>query len=165
MDIIKRSSAKINDMINDLLKGQKKDDIQTEKHSIHQLLDEVIEMASDRLVLKNAVVKKTYAPYDLKVKMDRPKIKIALTNIIINAIDAMPSEKGELRLSTKMTRGRHAISIQDNGCGISKEILPFIFNPYFTSKSGGVGVGLAATKDILLSNQIDVKVESIVGEG
>jgi signal transduction histidine kinase len=165
MDIIKRSSAKINDLINDLLKGQKKEDRQTEKHSIHQLLDEVIEMASDRLVLKNAAVKKSYAPYDLKVKMDRPKIKIALTNIIINAIDAMPSEKGELSLSTKLIRGRHAISIQDNGCGISKENLPFIFNPYFTNKPGGIGVGLAATKDILLSNQIDVKVESMAGKG
>src|SRR5678816_2684875 len=50
MDIIKRSSAKINDLINDLLNGQKKDEIRTEKHSIHQLLDEVIELASDRLV-------------------------------------------------------------------------------------------------------------------
>ena len=165
MEIIKRSSAKINDLINDLLKGQKKEEVQTEKYSIHQLLDEVVELASDRLVLKNIVVKKQYARYDLKVKMEKPKIKIALTNIIINAIDAMPSEKGELRLCTKLIRGRHAISIQDNGCGISKENLPFIFNPYFTNKPGGAGVGLAATKDILLSNQISVKVESMVGEG
>ena len=165
MDIIKRSSAKINDLINDLLKGQQKDEIPTEKHSIHQLLDEVMEMASDRLSLKNIVVKKNYAPYDLKVKMDKPKIKIALTNIIINAIDAMPSVKGELRLSTKTIKGRCAVSIHDNGSGISKENLPLIFNPYFTNKPGGVGVGLAATKDILLSNQIGVKVESIMGEG
>jgi signal transduction histidine kinase len=111
------------------------------------------------------VVKKNYAPYDLKVKTDRPKLKVALTNIVINAIDAMPSENGELRLCTKLIRGRHAISIQDNGCGISKESLPFIFDPYFTNKPGGVGVGLAATKDILLSNQIGVKVESRKGEG
>ena len=165
MEIIKRSSGKINDLINDLLKGQKMDEIQMEKHSIHQLLDEVVEMAKDRLALKNVIVKKNYAPYDLKVKMNKSKLKIAFTNIIINAIDAMPSENGELRLCTKLTRGRHAISIQDNGCGISKENLPFIFNPYFTNKPGGVGVGLAATKDILLSNQIGVKVESMVGEG
>lgn len=165
MDIIKRSSAKINDLINDLLKGQQENEMPTEKHSIHQLLDEVIEMASDRLVLKNVVVKKNYARYDLKIKMDKPKITMALTNIIINAIDAMPQEKGELRLCTKLIRGRHAISIQDNGCGISKENLPFIFNPYFTNKPGGAGVGLAATKDILLSNQIGVKVESMIGEG
>ena len=165
MDIIKRNSAKINDLIIDLLNGQKKDEIQTEKHSIHQLLDEVIELASDRLVLKNVIVKKNYAPYDLKAKMDKPKIKIALTNIIINAIDAMGSNNGELRLETKLIKGKCAVSIQDNGSGISKEILPFIFNPYFTNKPGGVGVGLAATKDILQSNKVGVRVESVVGHG
>jgi len=165
MDIIKRNSAKINDLINDLLKGQKKDEVQTEKHSIHQLLDEVIELASDRLVLKNVIVKKNYAPYDLKIKMDMPKIKIALTNIIINAIDAMRSENGVLKLSTKIIKGRHAVSIQDNGCGISKENLPLIFNPYFTNRQNGVGVGLAATKDILQSNHVAVKVESMLGQG
>ncbi|HEY5772003.1 MAG TPA: ATP-binding protein [Chitinophagaceae bacterium] len=165
MDIIKRSSAKINDLINDLLKGQKKEEIQTEKHSVHQLLDEVIELASDRLVLKNVIVKKNYAPYDLKVKMDKPKIKIALTNIFINAIDAMDSKNGELRLETRLIKGKCAVSIQDNGSGISKENLPLIFDPYFTNKQNGVGVGLAATKDILQSNKVGVRVESLVGHG
>ena len=165
MDIIKRSSAKINDLVNDLLKGEQEQQIQTEEYSIHQLLDEVIEMASDKIMLKNIVVKRNYASYDLRIKMDMPKIKIALTNIIINAIDAMSSEKGVLKLGTKIIKGRYAVSIQDNGSGISKENLPLIFNPYFTNKPGGIGVGLAATKDILLSNQIGVRVESVMGYG
>ena len=165
MDIIKRSSAKIYDLVNDLLKGEQEQQIQTEKYSIHQLLDEVIEMASDKIILKNIVVKKSYTSHDLKIKIDMPKIKIALTNIIINAIDAMESENGELKVGTKIIKGRYAVSIQDNGSGISKENLPLIFNPYFTNKPGGIGVGLAATKDILLSNQIGVRVESEVGHG
>jgi signal transduction histidine kinase len=165
MDIIKRSSTKINDLVNDLLKGQQEQEIQMEEYSLHQLLDEVIEMASDKIILKNIVVERSHAPYDLKIKLDMPKIKIALTNIIINAIDAMSSENGVLKLSTKIIKGRYAVSIHDNGSGISKENLPFIFNPYFTKKPGGVGVGLAATKDILLSNQIGIKVESVIGEG
>jgi signal transduction histidine kinase len=97
--------------------------------------------------------------------MDMPKIKIALTNIIINAIDAMPSNGGELRLGTKLIKGRCAVSIQDNGIGISKENLPMIFDPYFTNKQNGVGVGLAATKDILQSNKVGVRVESLIGHG
>jgi signal transduction histidine kinase len=165
MDILKRSSAKINDLINDLLKGQQEPGTETERYSIHQLLDEVIEMASDKILLKNIVVKKNYAPCDLKIKMDMPKIKIALTNIIINAIDAMPSNGGELRLGTKLIKGRCAVSIQDNGIGISKENLPMIFDPYFTNKQNGVGVGLAATKDILQSNKVGVRVESLIGHG
>ena len=165
MDIIKRSSAKINDLVSDLLKGQQQQEVETEKYSIHQLLDEVIEMASDKIMLKNIAVKKDYAPYDLKIKMDMPKIKIALTNIIINAIDAMSPGNGVLKLSTKIIKGRYAVSIRDNGSGISKENLPLIFDPYFTNKQNGVGVGLAATKDILQSNQVGVKVESLVGQG
>lgn len=165
MDIIKRSSAKINDLVNDLLKGQQEQEKQTEECSIHQLLDEVIEKASDKIMIKNIAVKKDYAHYDLKIKMDIPKMKIALTNIIINAIDAMSSENGVLKLSTKIIKGRYAVSIQDNGSGISKENLPLIFDPYFTNKQNGVGIGLAATKDILQSNQVGVRVESLIGHG
>jgi len=164
MDIIKRSSARINDLINELLKGQTNHEKQTEKYSIHELLDEVIELARDKIILKNIVVKKNYAQHDLKIKMDRQKIKIALTNIVINAIDAMGSENGELTLGTKLIKGRYAVSIQDNGYGISKENLPFIFKPFFTNKPGGMGVGLAATNDILRSNQVGVKVESVIGK-
>ena len=165
LEIIKRSSVKMNDLINYLLKGQEEKEIQEEKCSLHQLLDEVIEIAKDRITLKNIVIRKDYAPHDLKIKIDKPKIKIALTNIVVNAIDAIGSENGELKFGTKLIRGRHALLIQDNGIGISKENLPFIFNPYFTNKPGGVGVGLAVTKDILLSNQISVKVESMIGHG
>lgn len=165
LEIIKRSSVKMNDLINHLLKGHEEKEIQEEKCSLHQLLDEVIEMAKDRVTLKNIVIRKDYASHDLKIKIDKSKIKIALTNIVINAIDAIGSKTGELKLGTKLIRGRLALSIQDNGSGISKENLPFIFNPYFTNKPGGVGVGLAVTKDILLSNQISVKVESIIGHG
>jgi len=125
----------------------------------------VIEAANDKVMLKNITVKKDYTPCDPKIKMDMPKIKIALTNIVINAIDAMPSEKGELRLGTKLIKGRCALSIQDNGKGISKENLPLIFDPYFTNKQNGVGVGLAATKDILQTNKVGVKVESLIGHG
>ena len=165
LEIIKRSSVKMNDLINYLLKGQQEEEIQEEKCSLHQLLDEVIEIAKDKITLKNITIRKDYAPNDLKIKIDKPKIKIALTNIVINAIDAIGSKNGELKLGTKLIRGRHALSIQDNGSGISKENLPFIFNPYFTNKPGGVGVGLAVTKDILLSNQISIKVESMIGHG
>ena len=165
MDIIKRSSAKISDLVNDLLKGQRDEKIPTEEHSIHQLLDEVIEAANDKIMLKNITVKKEFVPCDLNIKMDMPKIKIALTNIIINAIDAMPSEKGELRLGTKLIKGKCALSVQDNGNGISKENLPLIFEPYFTNKQNGIGVGLAATKDILQTNKVGVRVESLIGHG
>ena len=67
--------------------------MQAEKHSVHQLLDEVLEMTEDRMMLKNIAVRKDYAVQDRKIVLNRPEMKIALTNIIINAIDAMTSGK------------------------------------------------------------------------
>jgi C4-dicarboxylate-specific signal transduction histidine kinase len=85
-------------------------------------------------------------------------MKIALTNIIVNAIDAMTTGKGQLTLITKSIESRYVVMINDNGCGISKENLKNIFKPYYTNKPSGLGIGLAATANILRSNNIRVNV-------
>jgi signal transduction histidine kinase len=165
LDIILRGSGRINEILTDLLTSIQTEEIESEKHLIHQLLDEALEMSEDRISLKNITVRKDYAPQDCKIILNRPKMKIALTNIIINAIDAMTPGKGELKLSTKSIGGKYVIQIEDNGCGISKENLKYIFKPYFTNKQGGLGIGLATTSDILWSNHVEVNVESEEGEG
>lgn len=165
LDIIMRGSTRINQLINEFLKYQQTDEIQGEKYSVHQLLDEVFEMAKDRIALKRILVTKEFAVQDDKIVLNRHKMKIALTNIIINAIDAMAPEGGKLRLVTKSIRRKYVIRIEDNGCGISKENLKNMFTPYFTNKPGGLGLGLAATYDILQSNHVGVFVASKEGEG
>ncbi|MGZ5191442.1 MAG: sensor histidine kinase, partial [Flavisolibacter sp.] len=110
-------------------------------------------------------VKKDYSAYDCQKVLNEPKMKIALTNIIVNAVEAMTGEDGKLKILTRSTGDKLIIQIEDNGCGISKENLKNIFKPYFTSKPGGLGLGLAATLDILRSNHVTVKVESEVGKG
>ena len=165
LDIIMRSSIRINNLVNELLKYQHEDEAQAEKYSIHQLLDEVLEMAGDRIRLKNISVSKDYAAKDCKIELNKPKMKFALTNIIVNAIDAMTTAKGQLKLVTKSMEDKYVIQIEDNGCGISKQNLKNIFKPYFTNKPGGLGLGLSTTYDILQSNHVRVTVESREGEG
>jgi C4-dicarboxylate-specific signal transduction histidine kinase len=92
-------------------------------------------------------------------------MKIALTNIIINAIDAMAGIKGELTLVTKSTCHACVVQIEDNGCGISEENLKNIFKPYFTNKPDGLGLGLTTTQDILRSNHVGLNVRSVVAKG
>jgi len=163
LDIITRSSIRINSLICDLLKYE--DEVQVEKCSLHQLLDEVLEMAGDRIRLKKIAVSKDYASNDCKIELNRLKMLIGLTNIVVNSIDAMIPGKGELKLVTKSVEGKCIIQIEDNGCGISKENLKNIFKPYFTNKAGGLGIGLATTCDILRSNNVGVNVESEEGKG
>lgn len=165
VDIIMRSSKRIDDLINELLTTQNVNELHAEKYSMHQLLDEVIESANDRIKLKNVTVTKDFAREDRYIILDRQKMKIALSNIIINAIDAMGPDKGQLNVVTKLIDGKYVLLIKDNGCGISFENLKNIFKPYFTNKPGGLGVGLATTYNILRANHIRVNVESEEGRG
>jgi signal transduction histidine kinase len=163
LGIIMRSSARINDLIIELLKYER-DEVQPEKCSAQQLLDEILDLAKDRLDLKNVLVKKNYEE-DCELVLNKPEMKIALTNIIVNAIDAMTTGQGQLKLATRSNKNKYAVLIQDNGCGISKENLKHIFDPYFTNKPGGVGIGLTAASSIFLSNNVRVSVESKDGKG
>jgi signal transduction histidine kinase len=166
LDIILRGSVRINDIVTDLLSPRiPVEECELEKYSIHQLLDEVLLMSEDRIMFKNITVIKEYAMQDFIMPMNRQKMKIALTNIIINAIDAMPSGKGQLKVITKSIRGRWIIEIGDNGTGISKKDLKTIFKPYVTNKPGGMGLGLSTTLDILLSNHARTNVLSGKGRG
>ena len=162
--IIMRSSIRINEIINEVLKYHGVDEVQPEEHSIHHMLDEVLTMAEDRIRLKNIMVRKNYCR-DCKIMLNKPKMKIALTNIIINAIDAMTEKKGELKLITKSGKTNYVVQIEDNGCGISKGNLEHIFQAYFTNKPGGLGLGLSTTHAILHSNNVGVNVESQEGQG
>lgn len=164
-DIILRSSTRINDLITQLLTSNLAHKARGHKYSIHHLLDEVIEMEKDRISLKNISVKKEYASQDCEIVVDKPKMQIALTNIIINAVDAMTRQNGQLTLVTKSNKGVPVVQIKDNGCGISKQNLKNIFMPNFSNKPGGLGIGLASTFRILQSNHVGIDVESEEGAG
>jgi signal transduction histidine kinase len=165
LDMIARGSMRINEILTEIHTFFQANEIHVEEYSIHQLLDEVVAMAGDRLVLKHISVRKDYAAKDCKMILNRPQIKIALTNIIINAIDAMAYGKGNLELVTRSTDLTCDVHITDNGCGISRRNLKNIFKPYFTNKPDGLGLGLATTREILRSNHVTVKVRSTVGKG
>jgi signal transduction histidine kinase len=165
LDIIRRSSVRINQLICDLLKYQEPDQEEGNRYSMHRLLDEVLEVAVDRIRLKNITVRREYALEDKQILADKNRIRMALTNIVMNAIDAMSSENGELRLTEAVVGGHYSLQIADNGCGIPAEYLQQIFEPYFTRKPGGLGLGLSTTRDILQANHIRMNVESREGEG
>ena len=99
------------------------------------------------------------------IQADAEKLKIALLNIIINAIEAMEAEEGVLEISLEKNENTGLLTIKDNGCGISDENLSKLFEPYFTAKRNGMGLGLATTLNILQSHNVDVEVQSRLGEG
>ncbi len=96
---------------------------------------------------------------------DISKLKIAFLNIIINAVEAMQPDTGILTISLTSDEQQHKVSLTDNGIGISEENLSHLFEPYFTSKRNGLGLGLASTLNILQSHKAQVEVHSKPGKG
>jgi len=86
-------------------------------------------------------------------------------NIIINAIEAMKAGEGKLTIGIKNDNANYVVSIDDNGSGISEENIAKLFEPYFTSKSNGMGLGLAATLNIFQSHTALIEVQSKINQG
>ncbi len=164
LDVISRNADKINHLIAEFLKYQISDESNAENISVRQLIDEIIELLQDRITSKNILVRKVYDKKDYRMKLNKSKMKIALANIIINAIESMTLDAGQLTLGVHSKNGKCLIQIEDNGCGINKVNLKNIFNPYYSNKAGGLG-GLVSTYEILRKNHIKVNVESSLGKG
>jgi PAS domain S-box-containing protein len=164
LDVIRRNSQRINDLISELLNSSKPAAISLHRYSIHQMLDETLSLAQDRLDLKNIRLEKKYCD-ECWAFLDTKQVTIALTNLIVNAIEAMEEGQGVLYIGTEQHDGACTVTIRDNGCGIPAEHLGRLFEPYFTSKNNGIGLGLAATLNILQSHQAAIEVESVVNEG
>lgn len=162
--MISRNSTRINQLISDLLDSTRISELQYIKSSINDVLDSSLEFASDRIELKQIKVIKNYDDEICPVLVDQEKIKISFLNIIVNAIEAM-NDAGTLYISTENRNERCVVKITDTGKGMSKEDLTKLFEPYFTTKPKGNGLGLTNTQNIILSHNAKINVESELGKG
>ncbi|HRG90838.1 MAG TPA: ATP-binding protein, partial [Chitinophagales bacterium] len=121
-------------------------------------------MAKDRLQLKGIQLVENYTP-NITTIGDAGKLQTALLNIIINAVEAMEENKGRLQIETLSNADTLVIKISDNGCGISPENISLLFQPYFTGKKNGVGLGLATTHNYIHAHNGSIEVESVAGSG
>jgi PAS domain S-box-containing protein len=141
--------------------------------SLHKLVSESVS-----LVLRGTNVDGSIdIPTDLHaVEADEGQIHQAFNNILINAVQAMPgggtlSVKGEnvsLEVNNRigLSPGEYvSIRFKDQGCGIQRKVLKNIFDPYFTTKTGGTGLGLASTHSIIMKHNGQILAKSEVGKG
>jgi PAS domain S-box-containing protein len=134
-----------------------------------------------RLIGEHIVLTTALSPNLGRVTADPGQLEQVILNLAVNARDAMPGG-GELRIETKNTDlddkqiretpnfrgGRHVcLSIRDNGCGMTREVLDRIFEPFFTTKERGkgTGLGLATVYGIVNQSQGHIRVESEPGKG
>ncbi|MEO6814154.1 MAG: ATP-binding protein [Ginsengibacter sp.] len=163
-DMVVRNSERINNLVSDLLNTTRVADLNFSKTSINEVLDSAIDFAADRIELKQIKVVKNYDDNICGILVDIQKIKVAFLNIIVNAIEAM-DDGGILTISTENINNKCVSKIKDNGKGMTREQLGRLFEPYFTTKEKGNGLGLANSQNIILGHNGSISAESEPGIG
>lgn len=100
----------------------------------------------------------------LDLQVDPDQIGRAFLNLILNAVQSL-ADKGGVRISAERTEDQARIVFEDNGCGIAEQNLAKLFEPLFTTKAKGLGLGLAITRRLIEQNGGSIKVSSTVGKG
>lgn len=138
-----------------------------EKQSINSAITEVVESFKN---VNNVNFNVVLSKHDHFINMDREKFIMAFRNLIKNAVEAMENSKSSIIYISSYheiidLNEFFIVSITDTGIGIESGNLHKIFEPYFTSKDKGTGIGLATVEKIISEHKGTIEVESIVGEG
>ena len=165
LDIIKRNSNRINNLISELLQSSIPRDNTLKPHTLQLITNEVIAASADRVTLKKMKANISYHEQPATIHADFENLKLALLNIVINAIEAMEENNGILTVSIDIEEKNAILKITDNGCGISEENIGRIFEPYYTRKRNGSGLGLPFTLNILKAHKAAIEVTSTPGKG
>jgi signal transduction histidine kinase len=153
-----RNAAKI---ISDLLDFSRTRLPEREEVAVSELVTEVLEK---RPPPKEVEVVTQIAPDLPPVCADPRQMEQVLVNLVVNAYQAMKG-RGRLTISAQVEDGQLALSIADTGCGISEEDMAKLFEPLFTTKSRGIGLGLATSKSLVEANGGSVEVSGKLGKG
>lgn len=165
LDMIGRNATRINQLVSDLLNATRFAQLEFQETDINSLIEETLELAKDRIELNAVKVETAYSKELPHLLVDPEKMKLALLNIIVNAIEAMEKNKGVLQVRTRKQADKCIIEIRDNGVGMDEDTLQKLFEPYFTAKHKGNGLGLTNTQNIILNHGGNLKVYSKPGEG
>jgi two-component system cell cycle sensor histidine kinase/response regulator CckA len=130
---------------------------------LSEFIEEAARLIIPKALKKNITVHAQISP-SIFIAGDRSSAWALVWNLATNAIEALPSG-GELRLELTANGERIRFSVNDNGPGMTTEVRSRVFEPYFTTKASGTGLGLALVKQAVLALGGHIELESQVGEG
>jgi len=165
-DIMAGEVDRLNRVVGQLLEFSRPVTISRRNTDMQPFIEKTVKLVEARAAEARVDIRVEPPSGPLTVRMDPDRMNQVLLNLYLNGIEAMP-DGGILRVSTSEEPGKNTvlISVKDSGCGISKEDLDHVFDPYFTNKASGTGLGLAIAHNIVEAHGGEIKVNSRVGEG
>ena len=165
---IEREVKRCQNIVQGLLEFARKRDPKAKTIDLNTLLDKTIALVENQSMFHNISIVKDYKTDLPPVTVDPSQLQQVFMNIVINAVDAMEGW-GTLTLRTKVDEvsGTVDVSFQDTGCGMAKETLDRIFEPFYTTKDvgRGTGLGLSISLGLVQRNGGEIRVYSQPGEG
>ncbi len=165
-DIMIREVERLDRVIAGLLDFARPQEPHPEPVSIGEILDHSLKLLQSDLQSKEVGVERNYDDGDINLNIDRDQITQAFLNIFKNSLESMEMG-GKLRISLGLNRDKTTVEIRvsDTGCGISRENLSRVFDPFFSTKKKGTGLGLAITMKIIENHRGEIGVDSTEGKG
>ncbi len=134
--------------------------------AINPMVGELAKFVREDLAAKEVALVVELGPGDPIALVDAAQIRQCLINLVRNATEALAGKTGgTVVLRTRGAASRILIEVEDNGPGIPADVLPRMFDPFFSTKEGGSGLGLALTQQIVKDHGGDLSVASTVGKG
>lgn len=162
--IVNHETEKINSLIGRLLEFSKPSSLKIALCDVHEALDYTINLLSAETLKTGIDIIKNYTKEKSMIYADSVKLKHVFFNMIKNGMESL-SSKGKITISTSRDRDRFKIDIADNGCGIKKADLDRVFEPFFSLKDRGTGLGLPVSQSIISEHNGTIFAQSTPGAG
>ena len=164
LETLQQEARRLQDILDSFLKFAGQLDVHLEVRPVNPVIEELVEFYRDRLQRANVQVRLGLADGLPPAAVDARLLKQALSNLVLNAEAAMP-QGGDLMIATERQRRGLAIHVTDTGTGIPPEHLDKIFQPYYSTREGGTGLGLPTVRRIVQEHGGEVLVHSESGRG
>jgi len=161
LDIIHRSGERINNLITQLLHSSEQVKLQKKPLSIQDILNRLAEQSSDRCKLRGVELNRMFTESDdLEIEGEPERLTLAFSNILNNALEAVNSNTGKIEIDYRLDQNFVEVAISDNGIGMDEETQERLFDPFYTNKSDGVGLGMTAVQTIITEHSGEINIES-----
>ncbi|RJR40918.1 MAG: response regulator [Desulfobacteraceae bacterium] len=168
LELAESETGRCSRMVSSLLAFSRKTETEFKEIDICELLERCIMLSRHKLDLQGIRIENSVEPDIPRIRGDFNQIQQCLVNLIFNAVDAMP-EGGTLTIACARDRYKNGLEVRvtDTGCGISREDLPLVFDPFYTTKKEGkgLGLGLSTVQGIIERHKGKITVESEKGKG
>ncbi|MDD2297092.1 MAG: ATP-binding protein [Sphaerochaetaceae bacterium] len=165
LDIIDEEIERLNGIVVDFLFAVRPMDVRLRLENLNSVIEDVCSFVSYELSGHNITINRQLGEFLPKIRLDENLLKQALLNIIKNAMNAMEGHGGTLTVATKLMGDHVTISLSDTGVGMDEVTLAKIFEPYFTTKSSGSGLGLTMVFKVVKEHLGEISVSSKKGVG